>query len=100
MSEFLKMDIFFFVTTLVVIAIGVLLVAILLRIWRILGFVEKISEDVSEESALLRHDVAELRRSISSNGFTMLYFGTFLSKAFKRFTGRPGKRQKSGEDNV
>jgi len=81
MSQFLEMDIFFLVTTIVVIAIGVFLVLILMRIWRILGHVENISKDVSEESALLRDDIGDLREKIRVEGF-------------KVFTlGRSGKRQ-------
>ena len=97
MSQFLEMDIFFIVTTIVVIGIGVLFVVILLRIWRILGHVEKISKDVSEESALLREDIGDLRTKIYREGFKIFTLGTFLNKAFKRFTGRSGRRQRSGE---
>jgi hypothetical protein len=93
MSQFLEMDIFFLVTTIVVIAIGVFLVLILMRIWRILGHVENISKDVSEESALLRDDIGDLREKIRVEGFKVFTLGAFLNKAFKRFTGRSGKRQ-------
>lgn len=91
MNSFLEMDVFFFITTIVVIAIGVLLVVILLRIWRILGHVEDISKDVSAESALLRDDIADLRASIRTNGLKMSYLKTFFSHALKRFTGKPRK---------
>ena len=100
MSQFLQMDIFFFVTTLIVVAIGVLLAVILLRIWRILGHVEKISKDVSEESALLRDDIHDLRSKMYREGFKVFTLGAFLNKAFKRFTGKSGKRQRSGEENA
>jgi hypothetical protein len=100
MSQFLGMDIFFAVTTLVVIGIGVLTVFILMRIWRILGHVERISKDVSEESALLRDDIHDLRSKMYRDGFKVFTLGAFLNKAFKRFTGRTGRRQKSGEESV
>lgn len=64
MSEFLKMDIFFFVTTLVVIVLGVLTAFILWRLQRILKNVEHISEQVSLESDAIRHDIAELRSDL------------------------------------
>jgi len=97
MSQFLQMDIFFLVTTIVVIAIGVFLVLILMRIWRILGHVENISKDVSEESALLRDDIDDLREKMRTEGFKIFTLGAFLNKAFKRFTGRSGRRERSGE---
>jgi hypothetical protein len=91
MNSFIEMDIFFFITTIVVIAIGVLFVVILLRIWRILGHVEEISKDVSAESALMRDDIADLRSSIREHGLKMSYLKVFLSHALKRFSGKPRK---------
>jgi hypothetical protein len=99
MNQFLQMNIFFFITTVVVVISGVLLVAILYRIWHILGNVERISKDVSEESALLRDDLHEMRRRMK-DGFSIVALGVFLNKALKRFTGRSGKRQKSGGETV
>jgi hypothetical protein len=99
MSQFLQMSIFFFVTTLVVLTIGILAAAILFRIWRILGHVEDISKDVSEESALLRDDLHEMRLKMKT-GFNIVALGVFLNKAFKRFTGRSGKRHKSEGEAV
>ena len=95
MNSFLEMNIFFFITTIVVVAIGVLFVFILLRIWRILGHVEEISKDVSAESALMRDDIADLRASIRAQGLKVSYLKTFLSHisslALKRFIGKPRK---------
>ena len=87
MGQFVEMDIFFFITTVVVIAIGVLLFAILLRIWRILGHVEEISRDVSEESALVRGDIAELRQRIKTEGLKVTHLRKFLGAVVKRAVG-------------
>lgn len=75
-------------TTLVVVGIGILVALILLRIWRILWNVEKISRDISEESALLRSDIATLRSDIRTHGFKFRYFKTLFSSALKRFTNK------------
>ena len=99
MNEFAKMDLFFFITTLVVIVIGVMLAFVLFRIWKILGHVEEISKEVSEESTLVRHDIAQLRSSIH-NGLNMVSLGGIFSKAFKRLSGRSGKRGKSRDSAV
>jgi hypothetical protein len=99
MSDFAKMDAFFFITTIVVIVIGVILAFILLRVWRILGHVEEISKDVSAESALLRGDIAELRGKMQS-GLNIIALGSFFQTAFKRFTGRTGKRKSSREEDA
>lgn len=100
MGEFAKMDIFFFITTIVVILIGIVLMIILIRIWRILGHVEEISKDVSEESALVRDDIAQLRGKIHTEGFKIMYLKTFFTHALKRFAGRSGKRDSSREKSV
>ena len=88
MTEFVKMDIFFFITTIVVVVLGVLMVLILLRVWQILGHVERISRDVSEESALLRSDIATLRSDIRIQGFKFRHLKTLFSSALKRFTSK------------
>ena len=91
MDEFLKMDIFFVVTTLVVLAVGIVTVLILLRVWRILGHVERITQQISEESALLRQDIAHLRSNIQEEGFKVTRFVRFLLGAVGRF-GKKSQR--------
>lgn len=92
MNQFLEMNIFFAVTTLVVIAIGVSLAFVLMRIWRILGHVEKISRDVSEESNLLRVDIADLRANIKAEGFKLKHLGKFYSSTLGRLSRSKRKR--------
>ena len=99
MSEFAKMDFFFFTTTVVVIVIGVLLAFVLYRIWKILGHVEEISKEVSDESVLIRKDIAAARSSVR-NGLSIAALGGILSKAFKRLSGRSGKKPASREKAV
>ena len=85
MSDFAKMDIFFVVTTFVVVAIAVLIALILFRIWRILGHVEAISRAVSQEGELLRVDIAEFRKEVGKEGFKLLGFVSLIRKAVQRF---------------
>ena len=87
MNEFAKMDIFFFITTIIVVAIGILLAIILLRIWRILGHVEDISREVSAESALMRSDIAAWRDRIRIEGFKILHMTDFLKQVGTHFQG-------------
>lgn len=63
MSEFAKMDIFFFVTTIVVVILGILCAFVLYRLWRILGRVEHVAREVEGEAHLLRDDIAHMRRA-------------------------------------
>lgn len=88
MSEFAKMDIFFVVTTLTVVALGIFVALILYRVWQILGHVEHISRDISEESSLLRMDISRLRQNITEEGFKWKHISTFLRSTFRRYTGQ------------
>ena len=94
MNDFLKMDIFFIVTTLVVVMLGIVVTLILFRVWRILGYVEEISRDLSEESALLRNDVAEMRARIKAEGFKFSHIGSLIASRVARFWG---KKRKDGK---
>ena len=60
MTELLKMDIFFFVTTIVVVAVGVLACVALYYVIRILRNVEQISEDVEGGTKSVRDAVIRL----------------------------------------
>ncbi len=85
MNDFLKMDIFFVVTTLVVLALGIFVTLILFRVWRILGHVEDISREFSEESTLFRNDVALMRARIKSEGFKFAHIASLFSSRVARF---------------
>lgn len=88
MQDFLKMDIFFFVTTIVVLAIGVIAVFIGLRIWKILGHIERIAEIAEHETSLIKDDIAILRADVRREGFKI----ASLMRLFKSmFTKRTSK---------
>ena len=84
MNEFLKMDIFFFVTTIVVIVLGIFSVYVLWRFERVLKNIEHISEQVAQESDTIREDLAEMRSDIKrGKGRLRSLFG-FLRKEKRR----------------
>ena len=84
MTDFLKMDIFFFVTTVVVLAVGVISVYILWRIGRVMKYIEHISEKASEESDDIREDLKEMHKDIRrGEGQLKSWFG-FFKKSAKR----------------
>ncbi len=84
MSDFAKMDIFFVVATLAVVAFITMLAFVLFRVWRILGHVEDISREISQESTLVRADIAGLRSQVKENGFHMRFVGAFFRDIFHR----------------
>jgi hypothetical protein len=68
MSEFLKMDIFFAVSTAAVVILTILLSIALIYVLRILRTVERISREASEEATRIRADIQELRSGIRIEG--------------------------------
>lgn len=69
MDDFLKMDIFFFVTSVAIIAISILLGLVLIRLLRILKRVDEVSEMVQEEAQEIRADIQEMRASVKAETF-------------------------------
>jgi hypothetical protein len=102
MDEFLKMDIFFVVTTLVIIVLGALAAYVLWRIERILKQVEHITEQAAIESDLIRQDMSELRRDIRKGGSRFAAFAKFLSglTEHKKKKHHGKKKIKSGAQSL
>jgi len=74
MEDFLKMDIFFAAATVVMVVLGSLLAVVLIRAIRILGNIERISENVVQETARLRGDIDKIRARI----------GSFIQRFFRK----------------
>ena len=89
MDAFLKMDIFFFVTTLAVILFAILGSVVLWRLSRVLKNIEHISEQVALESDEIRHDLAEVRTRIKQ--------GEGRLRSVLGFFNKPKKRSPKGE---
>jgi uncharacterized protein YoxC len=81
----MKADIFFFVTTIAVIAVTICLIYAAYYLIRILRNVDAISEEVKNESQLVREDIQDLRANIREEGMKVKHFTQF-------FSGISGKR--------
>ncbi|MFA6585434.1 MAG: hypothetical protein WCS97_03250 [Candidatus Paceibacterota bacterium] len=84
MNEFIKMDTFFFITTVAVVLFTTLGVVVLWRFLRILKNIEHISEQASLESDNIRTDLASIRADIRH--------GKNWLKSLLGFFGKVGKR--------
>ncbi len=84
MDAFLKMDIFFVVATLGVVAISVLGTIVLWRISRVMKNVEHISDQVAAESDTIRLDLAEMRGDIRRGKGKIKSLMGFLDRTAKR----------------
>lgn len=86
MSDFLKMDVFFAVTTAAVVVVAALASVALFHLIRLLRAAERISGGIEEEAALVRADIRDLRAGIRAEGFKWKH----LSRWWRRlFGGRP-----------
>ena len=84
MSEFLKMDIFFFVTTATVVLFACLGAFVIWRFLRILKHIEHFSEQVASESDSIRGDLALVRADIRQGKGRLKSLLGFFSKTAKR----------------
>ncbi len=78
MSEFLKMDIFFAVTTMVVFIFGVMGMVALYYMIRVLRSIAHVADNVSKESDNVRKDVQELREKARSEGMRVTHLMDFF----------------------
>jgi hypothetical protein len=91
MDDFLKMDIFFAVTTAAVAILTAVFAFVLLRAWRVLGSIERISSEIEAETKLVRADVAELRTRVRQEA----YHGIALARVAREFLQRIFRRKRA-----
>ena len=94
MDTLIHADIFFFVTTIVVIVVGILFAIALIYLVMILKRVKNITEAVREETILFREDIHELRGSVKREGFKLKSMLNFGYNIFDRFNGKKSKKSK------
>ncbi len=87
MDDFLKMDVFFAITTVAVLVLSVLVGYVLVRVLRILKSLERIVLLAEKETELVREDLVHLREKVSKEGLKLRHIVGFL--------GGLGKKRKS-----
>jgi len=93
MESLMKADIFFFVTTVAVVAVTICLVYAGYYLIRILRNVEEISEEVKSESQLVREDIHDLRSNIREEGMKVKHFTNFFSRVSGKRASRARKEK-------
>jgi len=71
MDTLIHADIFFFVTTIAVVAITLLLIIVLIYLIKVLNRIKSIAEQVRDETILFREDIHDLRDSVKREGFKL-----------------------------
>jgi hypothetical protein len=94
MDTLIHADIFFFVTTIAVIVVGIVLTVALIYLAKVLSDIKEITKQVKEETILFREDIGELRGDIKKEGFRVERFMMFLKNLFKKTKARSRKEVK------
>ncbi len=84
MSDFLKQDIFFFVATVSVFMVAILLGVFLVYVIRIARTVDHILVRVREETDIITDELGELRRNIRKEGVKLKHFAKFVNNVKKK----------------
>jgi hypothetical protein len=84
MDEFFKMDIFFVVTTAVVVVLGVLSCVALIYLIRLFRTLDRIAGQVKDETEEIRADLDEMRQKTRREGLRLANLLTFFGKTAKR----------------
>ena len=102
MRELMKADIFFFVTTIVVILVSIGVIVALYYIVRILRNVHDVTERVDEGTQALGEDLSAVRTTLKSQGFAWKHVLAFLGKHARWFPGkpRPSRRSSGKEEKI
>jgi hypothetical protein len=78
MDDFLKMDVFFAVTTVAVLVLSILGGIVFLRVLRILKTLERILEIAEKETERVRDDLEGLRAKAKRDGLKLRHVVSFL----------------------
>jgi hypothetical protein len=83
MTDFLKQDIFFFVTTVAVLVIMFLMGVLLLYIIGIVRKANYIMDKVKAETDIITKEIGELRQNIRKDGVKLRHFAKFVNTVRK-----------------
>src|SRR5271170_6992635 len=94
MDTLVHADIFFFVTTIVVVVVGIALTIALIYLAKVLSDIKAVTREVKEETILFREDIGNLRNDIRREGFRIERIYSFFRNAFKSRISKVTKKNK------
>ena len=94
MKSLIHADIFFFVTTIIAILIGIFIIAVLVYIIRILRDVKKVSKTVKEGTEVIAEDLKNFQGVLKEEGGQLRGLFKFLTSFFVRTARRTKKTKK------
>ncbi len=94
MNEFLKMDIFFVVATIAVAVVGIALCVVLVYLARFLKTLDRIANEIQEETEAIRQDLDDARHEVRRSGAQLSTLTSLFGKTAARFLGGDKKKRK------
>ena len=94
MNNFIHADVFFFITTMAVIAVALGFIIALFYLVRILRNIYKVSDKIKEESTEILDDIKNARHSLKKDGLKFRDMVNF----FKRFFGKRKLKEKEKDE--
>jgi len=88
MNEFLKMDIFFVITSVIAIIVAVLAIILLVYMIKFVRNLKYISDKARVEADNLSEDIQTLREKVRDEGFKFKHALSFFSSFIKRKKGK------------
>lgn len=84
MNDFLKQDIFFFVTTVAVFILTILAAILIIYIIKISKDIKYITKKAKDEAELISQDLSELRENLKDKGSKLKHFISFFNNLSKK----------------
>ena len=84
MNDFLKQDIFFFVTTIAVVVFTICLIILLIVTIRVVNDIKYITKKAKEEADLISQDLSDLRQNVKEKGLKFKYLLSFFNNLGKK----------------
>jgi hypothetical protein len=109
MDTLIQADIFFFITSIAVIVLTLLLIVLIVYGVKIARTISSITETIKKESENVVDDIAELRGRVKEEGVKVSTFwrfvtGFFLNKVTEKFSSKSDRKSRSkkadAEDNT
>ncbi len=85
MSDFLKQDVFFFLTSILVVVLTIVMIVAGYYIIKITKAINYISQKAKKQSDLLAEDLSELRENVKNQGSKFKHFAKFFGGLYKRY---------------
>ena len=86
MTDFFKMDVFFVVATIATVVVALIMVVALVYAIQFLRTLNRIGDDIEEETAALREDIDDVRKKVRTFRFMNLL------SIFKKTTSRKKRK--------